>query len=747
MQMTLVGAGRRWTCAGCIGLSLMAAQGTAQATSAGERKSVRVVRIDEPPTIDGHLDEAVWQQAEVMSDFHQIRPGDGDEPSDPTEVYLLYDSDAFYIGARMFDSEPDRISAPTMRHGQGLRDDDRLVVILDPFNTGRGGFRFETNANGVRHDAIYQNVTSFQSEWSVIWEAAATIDETGWLAEMAIPFKSLPFDPTIDGWGFNFGRAIRRRGEETAWVSRNRSYNPSILGLATGMTGMDQGLGLDIVPSASVSERKSFSPALNDSDFDPSLDVFYRVTPSLNASLTINTDFSATEVDDRQVNLTRFSLFFPEKRDFFLNDSDLFEFGRITSRGFSNANSASSPANRENGRPFFSRRLGLSATTGTPVDLNYGGKLSGRVGRWNLGVLAIQQDAFESLDATNAFVGRVTANVLAESAVGLIVTDGDPNANRDNSVVGLDFRYLNTRLPGGRSLEADAWVQSSDTEGVEGEDSAFGFGVSIPSLAGIRAGFAVKEVESNFNPALGFVSRSNVRDMTVNLGYTHFIRGGFVQSIFTGFDAQRIDFLDGGLQSETIVGRLLEVQNNSQDRAQVRYFASKEVITQPFTIYSDQTRDVVIPVGRYSFNEQLAEIQTGGQRKFATRLKYRWGDFFDGKRTNVGSEFSWNRSRNFQLTLNYDWNDIELPQGEFISRLVGLTSDVSFSSTLSWVTLIQYDNLSELLGINTRLHWIPTAGQEGFIVLNHDLQDFDKDNSFNSQLADLSIKFNYTFRF
>ena len=729
-------------------VSALAANAQAQDAAGAEatRKSVRVVRTISPPSIDGRLDDAVWQDAEVITDFHQIRPGDGAEPSEPTEVYVLYDDDAFYIGARLHDSEPDRVAAPTIRHGQGLGGDDRLVVIFDPFNTGRSGYRFETNANAVRHDALYQNVNNFENEWSVIWEVAASIDEQGWLAELAIPFKSLPFDPNIDTWGFNFGRGIRRRGEEMAWVSRNRSYNPSILGLASGLEGMNQGLGLDIVPSISANERKGFAFRASDSNIDPSLDIFYRLTPSLNASLTVNTDFSATEVDDRQVNLTRFGLFFPEKRDFFLNDADLFEFGRISREGFGEENDASSGPNLENGRPFFSRRLGLSST-GTPVDLNYGGKVSGRVGRWNIGTLAIRQDEFEAVAASNVFVGRVTANVLAESAVGVIVTDGDPNSNLDNSVTGVDFRYLNSRLPGGRVLEADAWFQQSDTETIDGADSAFGIGVQMPNNSGLRGSFGIKEIEANFNPALGFVNRRDVRDTSATLGYTLFTGGDFLQSIYTGIDAQRIDSLDGGLQTEVFLARLVELENNSRDDAQVQYIATKEVVAEPFTIYEDRTRKVVIAPGRYSFNESMLGFSTGRQRTFSGEITYQWGDFFNGKRTNIGGDFRWNLSRLFRLRLGYDWNDIELPDGSFISRLVRLTTEVAFSPTLSWVTLLQYDNDSEILGVNSRLHWIPTAGREGFIVINHDLQDIDKDNRFNSALADTTIKFNYTFRF
>jgi hypothetical protein len=760
-------------CALLAGLPAVAQERASDA----DLKSVRAVRVDTPPIIDGKLDDAVWSQANVVTDFHQIRPGDGVEPSEPTELYLLYDDDAFYIGARMFDSNPELIAAPTIRHGQGLGADDRLVVIIDPFNTRRAGYRFETNANGIRHDALYQSVNSFQSDWTVIWDTAATIDENGWVAELEIPFKTLPFDPSIETWGFNFGRGIRRRGEEMAWVSRNRTYNPSIVGLVTGMSGMDQGVGLDVVPSLAVNSSKQFSGPddavadFSDGNTKPSLDVFYRLTPSLNAALTINTDFSATEVDNRQVNLTRFNLFFPEKRDFFLNDADLFQFGNIGGNG----NSATSRPNRENARPFFSRKIGLSES-GSPVDIEYGGRVSGRIGRWNIGTLAIQQDEFQTVDATNLFVSRITANVLEESGLGIIVTDGDPATNVENSTVGADFRYLNSRMPGGRVLESDMWYQRTDTPGLDGDSSAYGFGVSLPNNTGMRAGAALKTVEQDFNPALGFVNRSNIRDFTADVGYTRFFRGSLLQSAFFGIDAEQVRYhdvdlertlalarldpaapqeerdqiaalVDTGLQSEVVVLRLFEVETNRRDGLDFRHTLNKEVVVEPFTIYSDLTRTVQIQPGSYAFDETSIGISTGSQRTFSGGLNYLSGDFYDGKRTNVGGSFRWTASRHFVMSVNYDWNDIALPQGDFITRLVTLSSEVAFSSTLYWISLVQYDNVSEQLGINTRLQWIPKAGREGFIVLNHNLEDKDKDNTFRSTTSDLSVKFKYTFRF
>lgn len=707
-------------------------------------KQVRAVRVDTPPLIDGDLSDPIWQQAEVITDFHQSRPGDGAVPSEETEVYVLYDDDALYIAARMYDSEPDLIAAPVIRHGQGMPSDDRLVVILDPFNTQRAGYRFETNLNAARHDSLYTSTTSFSIDWNTIWDVAANVDGNAWVAEIEIPFKSIPFDPEIDTWGFNFGRAIRRRGEEIAWVSQNRTYNPSISGQVTGLTGLDTGLGLDIVPSLAINRSRQYDPTVEDTNLEPSLDAFYRLTPSLNAALTVNTDFSATEVDNRQVNLSRFNLFFPEKRDFFLNDSDLFQFGNIS--GMSRGNNATSGASRENARPYFSRKIGLSST-GQPVDIEYGGRVSGRVGRWNIGTLAIRQDETQTVDASDLFVSRVSANILSNSSVGFIVTDGDPGSNRDNSVYGADFSYLNNTLPGGNSIEADVWYQRSDTPGLEGDDASYGFGLRYPSSTGFRGRVGFKEVQRNFYPAMGYVNRNNVRDTTADIGYTHFFEDSFLQSAVFGVDGQRVDEIDGGLQSEVFVFRLLELETTTRDSISLRYNKNREVVKSPFTLYRSPSRRVAVTPGDYEFDEQQIELSSGGQRPISGRFSYLRGDFYGGDRQNVSTSLSWNQSRYFVMSVDYDWNDISLPQGDFITRLTSVSTQVAFSNTLYWVSLVQYDNLSEEVGINTRLQWIPQAGQEAFIVLNHNMQDWDKDNRFESASSDIAIKLRYTFRF
>ena len=742
---------RKVVAAGVIAMCML--PGLSPAQQAGPEldvmKSVRMVRTDTPPVIDGRMDDAVWARAAVIDDFHQSQPIEGAEPTERTVIYLLYDDDALYIGGRFWDSEPDLIAAGTLRHRSlRLGDDDRIAVVLSPYNDRRSGYKFETNANGVKHESIYQNVSQNLSVWDTIWDVASTMDSDGWITEIAIPLKSISFDPENDTWGINFSRAVRRKGEEITWVSRNRSYNPSIVGLATGLTGLQQGLGLDVVPAVALNRRRVFEPSGDTSMTRPSLDLFYKVTPSLNGALTLNTDFSATEVDSRQVNLTRFNLFFPERRAFFLQDTDIFEFGRIGGQG-SNVNRSTSGSSRQNGRPFFSRRLGLS-DSGQPVDLDYGGKLSGRVGPWSVGGLAVRQAQFGDVESSDVFAGRASLSMLGESALGIMVTEGDPNTNLGNSVAGADFRYLNSRMGNGRVLEADAWFLQSDTEGLSGDDRAFGLGLRAPNRSGLRWGLATKEIQSNFNPALGYVNRAGIRDRTGDFGYAHFFPSGPIVSYGARIDAQRIELLDGGLQTQVVTISPLEIGSRSRDRLSVRYQATDEVLVRPFRIHRDPSgtlRQVIIPQGRYAYGEYVVSASTGSHRKLAGGVNYRSGDFFGGERVNLATNLDWRPSKHFTFRLAYDWNDIRLPQGAFVTRLAQLTTEVAFNSDLSWINLVQYDNVTEEAGINSRLHWVLQDGREAYLVLNHNLQDYDRDNSFDKSLSDLSLKASYTFRF
>ena len=284
-----------------VALAVLCAAGTAAQeapNAASDEKLARIPRVDEPPLIDGRLDDAVWSQATVIDDLHQITPVEYAQPTERTVVYVLYDHDTLYVGARMFDREPELINARVLRQNQPIGPDDRFFVHLDPFGNRRSGYLFGLNPNAVRFDGVFQNVTDRQFDWDGIWRAAASIDDEGWIAEIAIPFKTLSFDPANGSSRMNFVRTLIRRNESMAWVSRNRNTDPTTMGHVEGLEDLDQGMGLDVVPSMSVSDSRVFATSSNDGESEPSLDVFYTVTPALNAALTINTDFSSTEVDN-----------------------------------------------------------------------------------------------------------------------------------------------------------------------------------------------------------------------------------------------------------------------------------------------------------------------------------------------------------------------------------------------------------------------------------------------------------------
>jgi len=718
-------------------------------------KTVVVPKLDGELRIDGKLDEPQWAQALVVEDLHQYQPYEYSEPSQKTKVWIFYTADALYVAAFFEESDPSLISASVLRQGEGLVADDIFSVILDPYLDRRNGYRFTVNPNGVRWEGLYQNITDIQGNWDGIWQADALVVDNGWYSEMRIPYASISFNPDSAAWGINFRREIRRNNEGIGWVSRNRQLNPSIAGTITGLAGLDQGLGLDVVPSMTVREERVYGPvAASERNFEPSLDVFYKLTPQLNASLTVNTDFSAAEVDSRQVNLTRFSLFFPERRDFFIREADIFEFGQIgggQSEESGGGNPAVPSANAQNGRPFFSRRIGLNGN-GAPVDINYGGKLAGRIGDWNVGTLLVSQDAdpVTGVAQRDIAVGRAVLNVLSESQVGVIATSGAPQSNGDNSLAGMDFRYRNSNLPGGRTMQGFAYFQQSDTPTLTGDDAAWGYGLSFPNNQGWRGSYVHKEIERNFNPAVGFVNQSDMSDNALDFGYRRFLApGGYFRSVYAGIDAYRAEYLDDGSLNNQNIGLRLTANNNKGDNFILRLMTNKEVLRDKFVIYraSDKSRQISIPAGSYGFDDNMLRVELADQRLVSGSATVRWGQYFDGKRLQQGADLIIRPNRHLALGVQYTQNEIELPYGNFTTRLFGLQSRIAFTNTLSWSTLLQYDNVSEAMGINSRLHWIPEAGKQVFVVLNYGLSDPDRDNEFHSVNADLSMKVNYTLRF
>ncbi|MFL2546002.1 MAG: sugar-binding protein [Candidatus Rariloculaceae bacterium] len=729
---------RLFVCLAAASLTLLSFQAVSQVPD--ERKITEISRTSTRPTLDGVLNDATWADATVIEDLHQFDPVDHGEPSEKSVFYVAYDDDYLYVAALLSDSDPSLIAARQLIQDQSLSVDDRIEVVIDPYNNMRAGYKFEINPNGVRRDGIYDGPERVNSDWNGIWNAEASFDDQGWIAEIEIPFKSLNFDPTSSDWGFTVGRSIPRKKERIAWSSFGRNLNPSTSGVLSGISGLDQGKGLDIVPSLITSSERNFETGEEFSETDPSLDVFYNFTPNLRGVATFNTDFSATEVDDRQVNLSRFSAFLPEKRDFFLQDVDIFSFGPRTSGGGGRGG--------RNGMPFFSRRIGLS-DRGQPVDINVGGKLSGRAGPFDIGVLAVNQEGYEGrnefIEYTDLFVARISTNVLTESTVGMIITDGNPRSNLDNTVAGLDFRYRNSQMPKGRTAEGAVWYQASDTQGITQNQSSYGFDFDVSAAEGFFGKVEYEVLEENFNPALGFVNRSNFERKRFFGGYRYrptdhpWLR---VNQIFVSLQ-QYDNVQTGALETQSLFLRPFRVENHRGDRFSIQLQNNREVLTAPFEI-SD---GVIIAPGDYSFSGYAIDLDAAGERTFAPTISIGKGDFYDGTRTEVEIGVDWRPNSRWFVGTSYEYNDIVLPSGAFTTRLVQLRANLAFNVRWSWVNLIQYDNISDTVGVNSRLRWNPRAGEDLYIVWNQQSYSPTSFAHLSSLRSSFSIKYSRTLRF
>jgi hypothetical protein len=714
----------RYIVIGALWLAAAAAMGQ---DGAEVRKSVAAVRVATPPVLDGKLDDPAWREAASRDDFHVVVSSEFGVPGERSRVYVAFDDDNLYFAARFYDSKPGAIVAKVLSRRDVSFGEDGFSITLDPFDHGRSGYIFDVNPNGMRSEAIYTDTDVQNWDWEGIWDAAARIDAEGWIAEAAIPLKTLSFDPRRDAWGLNFTRWHGADNEQYGWVSFNRTQDLARTGLVTGLAGLQQGWGLDAVPGLRTGMQRDHVADQDDEFLEPSLDVFWKITPSLTSALTLNPDFSGTTADTRQINLTRFDLFFPEQRAFFLQDSDIFQFAGLE---------------QQSGIPFFSRRIGLDES-GNTVTLDAGLKIAGRAGPVNIGVLGVRQDAAVGTGTTDLFVGRVAAHVLEESSIGAIVTSGNPDPGVDNSLAGVDFRYLNTRLGEGRSIEATAWYQQTDTEGLEGDDSGYGFSFSMPNSEGWSGEIAHKVLEENYFPALGFAARTDFEATAGGIGYTWRPEKSWLRRIETEVGAEFVEPINASDRNHEIEIEILEAENQSADRLALSHLFFEEEFVDPFEI-SD---GIVIAGGTYNFDHSCLTLYTGEQRVVATDSTICQGGFYDGSIFVFETSTTWRPSRHFKLVLGGEYNDVDLPEGDFITRLLRLNLDVAFSTAWSWENFIQYDNVSDTVGLNSILRWIPQAGQETVLAFNTQQEDFDRDGRFQSFSSDATLKLSYTFRF
>ena len=715
------------SCILCVIIVSGSASFAADSTYGDIDKQVAAVRLSVAPVLDGNLSQGEWSGATIITDLHQLRPVDHGIPSQKTIIHVAYDDDFLYVAAELLDTDPSKIVANQMVQGANSYSDDAFKVYLGPFNNRRSGYFFKINPNDVRNEGIFVDGTErgVDMNWQGIWNAKTSRTAKGWIAEIAIPFKSLNFDSNSDVWGISFGRDIGLTNERIAWTSYNRRTKPDSFGELVGIEGIKQGHGLDINAEMSVSHNKDYETGKNSMEFRPSVDVFYKITPSLTAVLTANTDFSAVDVDDQVVNLSRFSIFLPEKRDFFLQDSDMFRFGNIY----------------RNGTPFFSRRIGLDEDN-QPIDLKLGIKLAGRVGNWNIGMLDVVQERGDYGGDANLFVGRASYNLFTDSSIGAMLTYGDPVTGDGSYTMGTDLSLKSKNLIEGKQVVLDAWVQKTHTDGLQGKDIAYGGRITLKAGDGFEGMLNYLHIEDNFAPALGFINIDNVNDYYVSMKYVYRPLDSWFYQASSEFTSGNIYKIGGDIISRDLNWEVLKLQNEVGDEISGGYKYIREVLDEPYEIVDA----VFIPVGDYDFSSGYLKFKTASQRRLSFEAEVERGQFYDGTRTRLKGKIQLRPSNKIKLVVSASQNNTHTPFGDFKTLLYSVGSDIAFNANWSWITRLQYDNVSKEGGVNSRLRYNPYPGQDLYLVLNHGFF-VDEDGKRHSSTNTMIVKASYLFRF
>lgn len=709
----------------------------------GQDYSIRAYRLsdDESMRLDGVLDEPFWQNIPPAANFTQQDPREGGTPTEKTEIYIAYDENNLYIGAMLYDSSPDQILAYQKRRDQGLGADDRFMWILDTFNSGRNAYFFETNPAALRGDGLLTvgQGRNLNKAWNGIWDLKTSISDEGWSVEVRIPFRSLDFDPENSTWGINFQRTIRRSNEEILWSGWRRNqglFRPQNSGRLTGLSEISQGIGLEVKPY--VTGNRNVSRPLEglktkDSSVDAGFDASYSFTPSIRASLTINTDFAETEVDQRRVNLTRFPLRFPEQRDFFLEGSGIFSFA---------------PASGV--EPFFSRRIGLAG--GQPVPVNGGLRVLGREGNTNLGLYQIRTGESEFSQSEDFTAARISQNIFSESSVGLIYTRrgtvGNGTDDTDHTL-GTDLELGSSSFLGDKNLQFQAFFVwhnhgSRDSFSDFWDRTSRGFRLSYPNFP-FNGAVSYREFGSSFNPAIGFTPRNGFRRLQPNASYSWVFSDS---PVLRSWEIQlRYEYLTNlDFEPETIEYRFtpVEVEFESGEQVEIGFSRTFEQIFESFDILRDGT--VIIQSGEYTTWGINAEFDTAGFRKISGGIEYSYEGFWTGTREGLQLRGTLRPYRGINLSGNWSRSHVELPGGtSFSTNLLVFRSNVDLTPDIAFTQILQYDDVSELVGFYNRFRWTLTPGSDLFLVYTRNW--IDTGSRLEPIESRAAVKINYTHRF
>ena len=701
------------------------------------RSTLVAVRLESPITLDGRLDEDVYGRLQPASGFFRANPNDGSLATEDTHVWIFFDDRNVYVGVRCFDSQPDRIVADEMRRdNRNIFLDDQVTVAFDTFYDRRTAYFFQTNSLGGVRDALIINENSTNYDWNTVWDVRSRRSPEGWTAEMVIPFKSLRYPrATSQIWGLNVLRSARSRNEDSLLSPPPRTYGGSGLtrlssaATLVGIKPPDLSRNIELKPAllSSLTTNRLASPPLSNAiDGDVSLDAKYGITNNLTLDLTARTDFAQIEIDEQQVNLTRFSLLFPEKRDFFLEGQSVFTFGGAGESGV------------DQPLLFFSRRVGLEA--GRPVPIQGGARLTGRVGRTSIGVLNIRTGEAPAGAAppTNFFVARVRQDILERSSIGIIATRRTPSliGGGSNQVSGAD-----ASLAFFANLQVNGYYARSATPGLTGDEESYRGQVRFTPDT---YGFEIERLKTGdgFNPEIGFVRRPDVRRTLAKARFSPWTPSlrGIRQLVW---EATYDRFVDGNgvLESRLALGSF-RVNFDNSDTFAVNVRANYEFLERPFSI----SQGVTIPAGGYHFNDVEASYVLGPQRDVSGTLSVSGGGFFGGDHAalSYGGRVKVTSQLAAEPRVSVDW--VDLPQGQFTTTLTGTRVVYAISPRMFVSGLTQYSSSLDSLETNVRFRWEYQPGSDLFVVYT-DGRDTADDRLAELVNRGIAIKFTRLFRF
>ncbi len=686
---------------------------------------VSLSETSEAIKVDGSLTEKSWNTAGTIRELRMVEPQINGEPSFETEVRILADEKNIYLGVKCFDKNPEKIIAYSKARDSDLDDEDFLKFVFDTYGDGRSAYIFAVNPHAARYDALAGNRGESEDDsWDAVWEAETTLDENGWTAEIRIPVNSLTFRKGLTIWGFNVERRVQRLLEIDRWSAISQDYKMAQTlhaGVLKDLPEFNLGLGLIAKASTILDLNKSIENS-GTVHWDNSLDITQRITPDITAQVTVNTDFAETEVDTRRTNLTRFPLMFPEKRQFFLEGSDIYDFGLGLGHDM---------------LAFQSRKIGL--VEGQAVPLKVGGKVNGKIGNTQFGSLVVHTGMEEDVvPASTMGVVRIKQNVLKESNFGVIGMLGDPMGRGNSMTGGVDFTYQNSNFLGNKNLLIGAWGLLTERDDLEGDKSAIGFKIDYPNDL-LDMAVTYFRLGDAFDPSLGFIPRIGVNYYRISATYMpRPEKWNIRQFHFESFSTLYTD-LDNHWESYRIFTAPLHFSLETGDRFEFNIVPTGEFLKQPFEI-SD---GVIIPEGGYHWNRYRVELESASKRKINGQASWWFGGFYGGNLHQIELEVNWRPLSFLIFEGSFERNIGSLPYGDFMQDLYGVRVQLNMSSNLNFSSFIQYDTESGSFGTNNRFRWTFAPRGDLFIVYNHNMAKPIEERIWVYQSNQLIVKLVY----